>query len=257
MTLLFFLFSGLHLLNAQDLAFSISVKGNHSFAEAKSNNNFQNSDISSFFINPNTAMSIEGKAGFEIGAQARLKLDEKIKIISGLAFQQIGFEIAEQNTFDRTVFTENGQIITLPPDIIIFDPFNPDLTFEQRRFKDDVQISYIKIPFLAEIDIIKEKVFFQLGFYGASLINVKSSNQFSSPRSIDDLLSSIVIVPDPKDQFTSLIMGFQSGLRVKLIKQLNMQIDYSRSMSNIFDENNLIEANMNNISAGLSWNFDL
>jgi len=197
MTLLFFLFSGLHLLNAQDLAFSISVKGNHSFAEAKSNNNFQNSDISSFFINPNTAMSI------------------------------------------------------------IFDPFNPDLTFEQRRFKDDVQISYIKIPFLAEIDIIKEKVFFQLGFYGASLINVKSSNQFSSPRSIDDLLSSIVIVPDPKDQFTSLIMGFQSGLRVKLIKQLNMQIDYSRSMSNIFDENNLIEANMNNISAGLSWNFDL
>jgi len=256
--LLLFIFSSFHFLSAQDLQFSISVKGNHSFAKVKNSQNVRNFDPTSSFVGFDSG-SIAGKIGFEIGANVQLKLDEKIKVISGLAFQQIRFEVNGPDDFTQIVRIENGDLVNIPSDIIIIDPFNPDLTFESRSrsFKSDFQISYVKIPFLAEIDLIKDKVFFQLGFYGASLINAKSPNNISSPRFLDDPFSSFVDVPTPKEQFTSLLMGLQSGIRVELIKHLSLQVDYSRSINNLFDENNGMDVNMNNISAGLNWKFDI
>ncbi|MEM8909318.1 MAG: hypothetical protein AAGD05_15840 [Bacteroidota bacterium] len=129
-------------LNAQDVHFALSVKGNYTLPHVSSfilNTPF---DLNGLFIdNSSRGLQTQGSFGFEIGGDAHLSVTPKLQLTCGIHFQQLRYEGA----IPFFLFNDNPNgLVDFP---IITDPSNP--FFEPVQFPNPVvsrTLHYFKIP---------------------------------------------------------------------------------------------------------------
>ncbi len=238
-SLLFILFIfNISTISLAQLSLSFVTKGNYGIGKMQQNTfntHPENSGELRFFPNADQIFSeieIRVRPSFEMGVEGGFAINQRFNFIFGLNLQQV-----------RVEYLPDLQFINIEP--------TPRNTLSY--------IYYLKIPLLLEFDLYKDKIFLQGGIYAASKIGYhfkeldrKASNPLVSENTTTTNLISEI---NSSDQFNSMLFGFQTGIKYQFWKKWSIDMSYSHSLNNLFNENTFIDMNLHNFSFGLQWRF--